>query len=82
MPHVIAACSSCRSFTDGVSTFNLRASTVRQMIAELEGLHPGLGVHVRDRMAIAIDGEIFQDAEDQPLADDSEIVLIPRIGGG
>ena len=29
-----------------------------------------------------IDGEIFQDAYQQPLNPDSEIVLIPKIGGG
>ena len=33
-------------------------------------------------MAIAIDGEIFQDAYAVALQAGSEIVLIPRIGGG
>jgi hypothetical protein len=33
-------------------------------------------------MAVAIDGEIFQDAYLAPLRPDSEVVLIPKIGGG
>jgi hypothetical protein len=33
-------------------------------------------------MAVAIDGEIYQDAYSARLEPDSEIVLIPKIGGG
>jgi hypothetical protein len=33
-------------------------------------------------MAVAIDGEIFQDAYSAVLKPDSEIYLIPKIGGG
>jgi hypothetical protein len=33
-------------------------------------------------MAVAIDGEIFQDAYLAPLRPESEVVLIPKIGGG
>jgi hypothetical protein len=33
-------------------------------------------------MAVAIDGEIYQDAYAAELRPDSEIVLIPKIGGG
>lgn len=33
-------------------------------------------------MALAIDGAIYQDARLAPLNPDSEIYLIPKIGGG
>jgi hypothetical protein len=33
-------------------------------------------------MAVAIDGEIFQDAYLAQLEPESEIYLIPKIGGG
>jgi hypothetical protein len=33
-------------------------------------------------MAIAIDGQIYQDAYRAPLKPESEIWLIPRIAGG
>lgn len=60
----------------------MKARTFRQLIRELDTLFPGLGAQVEESMAIAIDGEIFQDAYGVELRDDSEIVLIPKIGGG
>ena len=33
-------------------------------------------------MAVAIDGEIHQDADDAVMRPDSEVYLIPKIGGG
>jgi molybdopterin synthase sulfur carrier subunit len=71
-----------RTLTGGVGEFEIEASTVRQLISELERKFPGLGAHVEEYMAIAIDGEIHQDALGTQLAPDSEIVLIPRISGG
>jgi molybdopterin converting factor small subunit len=82
MPRVVAAGSEYRRYTGGVSEFDVDAGTVRRLIAELDRRFPGLGEHVARRMAIAIDGEIHQDAEDAPLRADSEVYLIPRIGGG
>ena len=41
-----------------------------------------LGEHIEETMAIAIDGEIHQDAYGLQLPPDSEIFLIPKIGGG
>ena len=33
-------------------------------------------------MAVAIDGEIYNDADYRPLSDDSEVHLVPRVAGG
>jgi len=55
---------------------------VRRLITELDRRFPGLGHQIDEGMAIAIDGEIFQDAYLEKLKPDSEIVLIPKIGGG
>ncbi len=44
--------------------------------------YPGLGRQIEESMAVAIDGEIFQDAYQAQLNPDSEVVLIPKIGGG
>ena len=52
------------------------------MIAELDRRFPGLGHQIDEGMAVAIDGEIYQDAWQARLGPDSEIVLIPKIGGG
>ncbi len=60
----------------------MAASSVGAMIRELEPRYPGLGDYVERRMAIAIDGEIFQDANGAVFRDGSEVCLIPKIGGG
>jgi sulfur-carrier protein len=73
---------AARRFTGGQSEVEVEADTVRRMITELERRFPGLGRQIDESMAVSIDGEIFQDAYLQPLDPDSEIVLIPKIGGG
>ena len=78
----MAICSDCRVFTGGVAEFDIEADTVRRLILALEARYPGLGDFVDRRMAIAIDGEIHQDAWSSPLKPDSEVYLIPKIGGG
>ena len=73
---------AARRLTGGQTEFDVDADTVRRMIAELDRRYPGLGKQIDEGMAVAIDGEIFQDAYLEPLKPDSEIVLIPKIGGG
>jgi molybdopterin converting factor small subunit len=80
--HVVLASSNGREFTGGASEFDVGATTVRRMILELEDRYPGFGDYVERRMAIAIDGEIHQDAWGAELKPDSEVYLIPKIGGG
>jgi molybdopterin converting factor small subunit len=82
MPHVVITGIAARRFTGGLSEVDVEANTVRRMIVELERRFPGLGHQIDEGMAVAIDGEIFQDAYQAPLNPDSEIVLIPKIGGG
>ena len=82
MPHVVVASDDCRPFTGDISAFDVEATTVRRMILELDARYPGLGEHIRRKMAVAIDGEIHQDADDTALGADSEVYLIPKIGGG
>jgi molybdopterin converting factor small subunit len=79
---IIASGGSCHQYTGGKTEFDLEATTFRQLVRELDRKYPGLGTQVEEGMAIAIDGEIFQDAYHVELKPDSEIVLIPKIGGG
>ncbi|HWA62154.1 MAG TPA: MoaD/ThiS family protein [Caulobacteraceae bacterium] len=81
MAHVSLA-SDCRQFTGGVAELEVQADTVRRLILELDRRFPGLGEFVDRRMAVAIDGVIHQDAWASPLRPDSEVYLIPKIGGG
>jgi molybdopterin converting factor small subunit len=82
MPRVVAIGSAARAFTLGEAEIDVEASTVGEMIARLDARFPGFGDHIERRMAIAIDGEIHQDALAARLQPSSEVYLFPRIGGG
>lgn len=82
MPKVVITGQAARRFTGGQTEVQVEADTVRRMIAELDRRFPGLGHQIDEGMAVAIDGEIFQDSYQTRLDPDSEVVLIPKIGGG
>jgi molybdopterin converting factor small subunit len=83
MPKVVLSSGSVsRQFADGQTEFEVEATTFRRLVLELEQRFPGLGKQVEESMAVAIDGEIFQDAYAAELKSGSEIYLIPKIGGG
>ena len=82
MPKVVITGSAATSFTGGATVVEVAATNFRRLVRELEERFPGLGRQVEEGMAIAIDGEIFQDAYNAKFGPDSEVVLIPKIGGG
>ena len=82
MPKVVISGSTCRQFTGGISEIEVTADTFGRLVRELDQRFPGLGHHVAEFMAVAIDGVIFQDAHSEKLPEHAEIVLIPKIGAG
>ncbi|MGE0223612.1 MAG: MoaD/ThiS family protein [Acetobacteraceae bacterium] len=83
MPKVVLSSGSpSLQLTQGQTEFEVEATTFRRLVLELERKFPGLGKQVEEGMAVAIDGEIYQDAYSAELRPGSEIVLIPKIGGG
>ncbi len=68
--------------TGGVAEFHLSASTVKQLFRQLTELHPALERHLEEGVAVAIDGQIFQDALLEPIGADSEVFILPQIAGG
>jgi molybdopterin converting factor small subunit len=79
---VLASGSVGRSLTGGLTEFEVEATTFRRLVVELERRFPGLGRQVEESMAVAVNGEIYQDAYGVVLPEDGEVVLIPKIGGG
>ena len=69
-------------FTGGESELELDAGNIRQLLGQLGERYPALKPHLVEGLAVAIDGEIFQDAWLEPIPPDSEVHLIPRIAGG
>lgn len=74
--------SECWPLTGGASEFDVAATSVADLIAKLDARFPGLGAFVDRKMAFAIDGVIHQDAWFSPIGAESEVYLIPKIGGG
>jgi molybdopterin synthase sulfur carrier subunit len=71
-----------KQLAGGVSEVEVDAQNVRQLLRALSERHPQLAPHLEDGYAIAIDGEIFQDAWFAPIRPDSEVHLVPAIRGG
>jgi molybdopterin converting factor small subunit len=82
MARVILTGEAGRQFAGGTTEVQVEADTIRRLLIELDRRFPGLGKQIEEGMALAIDGEIYQDAYFVPLRPDSEIYLIPRIAGG
>jgi len=80
MPRVHFFAQAARWFTGGLTELEVEADTSRRMALDRRFL--ALGRQIEESMAVAIDGEIFQDAYLAQLKPESEIVLIPKIGGG
>ena len=68
--------------TGGEAEFELDVATIRGLFKALSELHPALKPHLEEGLAVAIDGQIYQDAWLEPIPPDSEVHLLPQIGGG
>ena len=71
-----------KQFSDGQGDFDLDVKDVRQLFAQLGARFPELAPHLEEGAAVAIDGEIFQDALFAAIGPESEVHVIPKIGGG
>ncbi len=73
---------SFRRFAGGDTETEIDAANVRDLLAKLGERYPALAPHLDDGVALAIDGEIHQDALFSPIGPDSDVHLMPRIAGG
>lgn len=71
-----------RQFTGGVTELDLDVRTVRHLFRDLAERYPALAPHLEQGFAVAIDGQIYQDALLQPIGPDSEVHVLPQIAGG
>ena len=71
-----------RQFTGGETELELEANDVRQLFRLLGEVYPALRPHLEEGLAVAIDGQIYQDAWLEPIPSDSEVHLLPQIAGG
>jgi molybdopterin synthase sulfur carrier subunit len=69
-------------FTGGETEMEVDAANIRQLYAKLGEMYPELGPHLNDSLAVAIDGEIFQETLIAKIKPDSSVQLLPAIPGG
>jgi sulfur-carrier protein len=63
-------------------TFEIDARTVRQLLTALAARFPTLQELIEDGVAVAIDGQIYQDALFAEIKPDSDVHILPPIAGG
>lgn len=73
---------SLRVFADGADEVEVEATDLRQLLRRLGERFPDLAPQLREPLTVAIDGEIRHDDWFAAIAPDSEVHLMPRIGGG
>ena len=81
MAHVTLI-TSLVQFTGGIRSLDVEAATVQRLLAVLSEKFPELAPHLEAGVAVAIDGQIYQDALFQEIGPDSDVHILPMIAGG
>ncbi len=73
---------SLKPHTGGEAELEIEAGNVRELLARLGETYPGLKPQLERGVSVSIDGVIFRDGWHEPLRQDSEVFLLPRMVGG
>lgn len=82
MTEVVLSREIARQYTDGETNIVVEAGTMRAVVRQLDEKYPGVGAVLREGMAVAIDGTIFQDFFLEEVGPDAEVCFLPAIEGG
>ena len=74
--------SGIRDLTGGLAQVEVEATTIRRLVVALDEMFPGIGERLSEASSVAIDGEIFTDADYEPVSDDSEVHFLDIFQGG
>ena len=66
----------------GQERVEVQPGLIRDVIRELARRFPDLDQSLASGTAVSIDGEIIQDPFLEPVGPESEVHLLPQIGGG
>jgi molybdopterin converting factor small subunit len=67
---------------EGARKVEVEAATLRELLDGLGEKFPGLRPELERGVSVSIDGRIYNDSWFQPVAPDSEVVLLKRLKGG
>ena len=82
MARVILTASFAGLYAGGQTEHEVPGQTVRQLVRVMDERYPGIGEHLSQGVAVAIDGEIYQNAFLEPVRPDSEVCFMPALEGG
>ena len=68
-------------FTHGILEVELDAPNVSQLIAKLDAKFPGIGP-LLESSAVAINGEVVNDAAYEPVPEGAEVYFVVKAAGG
>jgi molybdopterin converting factor small subunit len=71
-----------RSFTGGEAWAEVDAPNVDLLIKALDARFPGIGEKLSSGTSVAINGEIIQDAQYEPIPDGAEVHFLDTLSGG
>jgi molybdopterin converting factor small subunit len=78
----VAIPNGLRALTGGAPQVELVARDVASAVAALDARFPGFAAALGQSFAVAIDGEILNDAWHEPLPAGSELHFLPALAGG
>lgn len=71
-----------KPFADGRDSVEIEGGNIRELLMNLVEAYPGLSRHAQEGIAVSIDGVIYQNSHNQPVPENAEIYLLPRLKGG
>ena len=74
--------ASLGSEANGRTQFDVEAANVMQLLAALRRDYPELEDILERGVAVAIDGQIYNNSWLQPIPEDAEIFLMPKMSAG
>ena len=66
----------------GRREFDVEAANIMQLLNALKRDYPELERTLQRGVAVAINGQVYNNAWLQPIPEDAEVYLMPRVGGG
>jgi molybdopterin converting factor small subunit len=79
----VALWGSLKPLAGGQESVEIEARDIRGLLSALGEMHPGLKPMIERRgIAVSINGRVFRDSWAEPVPEDAEVYLLPRISGG
>ena len=73
---------SLKAAMQGDVPIDIQATDVRQLLKRLGEICPTIQSQLEEGVTLSIDGQIYNDAWFEPVPEDSEVYVMPRLTGG